>query len=351
MIRSLCSFALLAAACGPTPATTASATDDPSTSAGTSVSEGTGGEPTTAGGTTDPTTSTTSEPGTDGATTVGTTTAATTSGTTADGGTAVAETTAAETTVAETTAAETTAAETTVAETTAAETTAAETTAAETTAAETTGGIVCEDPDPEPVLAEWSFTFPDGEPHESVSAECTVTTFAEVGPDVVLTLACALDGELIVEFKYTRAPDAPPPLTKGAKLTLEYREEPIFWINRWFSISGAGFPSMNFGGISADHLAPPGTTTESFFATGLDVIGGVCSPIDGDQCGPEERLALDVAFGVESRVLDGQFRSFFDLPGYVSLWVQTARRPVEPVQCDDVPPAWFQLLMTSEFGP
>lgn len=311
MIRSLCSFALLAAACGPTPAATASATDDPSTAAGTTMSEGTGSKPTTGGGTTDPTTSTTSEPGTDGATTVGTTTAATTSGTTTDGGTTVDE----------------------------------------TTAAETAGGIVCEDPDPEPVLAEWSFTFPNGEPHESVSAECTVTTFAEVGPDVVLTLACALDGELIVEFKYTRAPDAPPPLTKGAKLTLEYREEPIFWINRWFSISGAGFPSMKFGGISADHLAPPGTTTQSFFSTGLDVQGGVCSPIDGDLCGPEERLALDVAFGVESRVLDGQFRSFFDLPGYVSLWVHTARRPVEPVQCDDVPPAWFQLLMTSEFGP
>ena len=147
------------------------------------------------------------------------------------------------------------------------------------------------------------------------------------------------------------APDAPPPLPKGAKLTLEYREEPIFWVNRWFSISGAGFPSMNFGGISADHLAPPGTTTDSFFSVGLDVQGGVCAPIDDDLCGPEERLALEVAFGVESRVLDGQFRSFFDLPGYVSLWVQTARRPVEPVQCDDVPPAWFQLLMTSEFGP
>ena len=310
MIRSLCSFALLAAACGPTPATTASATDDPSMSAGTTMSEGTGENSTTGGGTTNPTTSTTSEPGTDGATTVGTTTAATTSGTTS--GT---------------------------------------TTVDETTAAETTGGIVCEDPDPEPVLAEWSFTFPNGVPHESVSTECTVTTFAEVGPDVVLTLACELDGELVVEFKYTRAPDAPPPLPKGAKLTLEYREEPIFWINRWFSISGAGFPSMNFGGISADHLAPPGTTTDSFFSVGLDVQGGVCAPTDDDLCGPEERLALEVAFGLESRVLDGQFRSFFDLPGHVSLWVQTARRPVEPVQCDDVPPAWFQLLMTSEFGP
>jgi len=311
MIRSLGSFALLAAACGPTPATTASATDDPSTSAGTIVSEGTGGNSTTGGGTTDPTTSTTGEPATDGATTGGTTSAATTSGTTSAGGTTVDE----------------------------------------TTSAETTGGLACEAPDPEPVLAQWAFTFPNGEPHESVSAECTVTTFEEVGQDVALTLACALNGELLVEFKYTRAPDAPPPLPKGAKLTLEYREETIFWINRWFSISGAGFPSMKFGGISADHLAPPGTTTQSFFFTGLDVLEGVCSPIDGDLCGPEERLMLDVAFGVESRVLDGQFRSFFNLPGYVSLWVQTARRPVEPVQCDDVPPAWFQLLMTSEIGP
>ena len=64
------------------------------------------------------------------------------------------------------------------------------------------------------------------------------------------------------------------------------------------------------------------------------------------------RLALDAmwSFG-QALVFDGQRGSLVDLGGTVGVWVGQATRPSDPAMCDDVPPAWFEVVMTGSFGP
>jgi hypothetical protein len=50
-------------------------------------------------------------------------------------------------------------------------------------------------------------------------------------------------------------------------------------------------------------------------------------------------------------VFDGQTGSLTDLAGTIWAHVASARRPDERVQCDDVPPAWFSVVMAGSFGP
>lgn len=303
MLRPLRLSLLLAAACGPTLPGTTDATDStgdaPSTGDGT-LSAGTGStgvDPTT--GASDPTTSaTTGEPGTTTTTTTGTT-------------------------------------------------------GPDTTGTGTTGGDACGAIDDEEVQAQWSLEFPGGGVQQSLSADCTVEKLDEPAPgSATIALACEADVELAAVLTYTRTPVQPPPLAVGEQIRLEYREDQIFWTNRWFSIRAADTPTqMKFGGISGSAIEPLGATVEEFFFTPLAVVEGACEPSGDGVCGPEERLGLAVPFGSPSPVFDGQFRQVVNLPGHYDVWLATARRPTSPDACDDVPPAWFEALLFFEVSP
>ena len=218
---------------------------------------------------------------------------------------------------------------------------------------DSTGGLVCDGPDREQVQATWAITFPGGVKPASVSTICTVATAKEQPPQWLIGLDCQLDGQVKpVDLTMTRTPSWTPPLSLGEKLDLEYRAELIFWTNEWFSLQSPDSTSLRIGGVSADHLIPVGTTAEEFYGTPISVVEGLCAPGGDDLCGPVERLALAVMWGIETvDVFDGQFGWVVNLPGSYSIWVETATRPVEPQQCDDVPPAWFQAMMQQDIGP
>ncbi|MFY0534047.1 hypothetical protein [Nannocystis pusilla] len=303
-MRSFCLVSLslaLAAGCGPSPGTTSGTTSNDSTG---SPGESSGSHDPTTGMSDGTSTSTTDSPG------VPTTGPATTTSTTT--------------------------------------TTAAETSTSTTDA--TTGEAVCGAPDS--VVAQWSLEFP-GERPESVSAPCTVATATESPPEWFIAFDCTIDGAAQeVQLAFTRAPFPGKVFFTGQEVQLEYRSEQPFWLNQWFSVRTDFDPTrMIFGGVSADRLVPDGVPAEEFYSTPIEVVDGLCEPGDA-QCGLSERLALTVTWlEVTMEVFDSQHGSLDNLPGSYRVWLENAERAVEPVTCDDVPPAWFQALMEMHIGP
>lgn len=213
---------------------------------------------------------------------------------------------------------------------------------------ETTGGPACGEPDPEPVAAAWSIAFPGDKPLVLWS-KCTVAMMTEQPPQWSIQLDCQGDP---IDIKVTRAPTATPPLFIGHEVELEFHSEQVFWSNEWFSIQYPDSSELLVGGVSADRLVPDGTTAEEFFGTAIAVEEGLCAPGGDDPCGPVERLALVLTwFGEAVHVFDAQWGWAVNLPGSYSIWVETARRPVAPQQCEDLPPAWFQVMMQADIGP
>ncbi len=224
-----------------------------------------------------------------------------------------------------------------------------------TSTGETMDDPACEEPEGG-VMAEWSILVDGGPAPESLVAPCTVITSDLMQPVWLLALECTGNGEMMtVEFEITRAPGGGKNLFPGNQVMLAYRSEQIFWTNRWFSIRPETEPeAVAVSGISADKPIPEGTTAEEFFGlTKLAVIDGACDPIDGGgACEPTIRMALDVAWSTEqSVVFDGHFDALFDFKGDLAVWVARATRPADPQACDDVPPAWFEVVTSQVFGP
>ncbi|MBK7825664.1 hypothetical protein [Nannocystis sp.] len=218
----------------------------------------------------------------------------------------------------------------------------------------TTGDSACGEPDAPAVMALWDIHVNDGPPPGTISAPCTVTASDVAGPQWTLGLDCTIDGQTAaVDLLITRAPESGPTLAVGDMRVLEYRAEQIFWTNEWFSIHPEGNPFLvALAGIKADHVAPPGMTAKDFFGVAIAVVDGLCAPIDLGPCGPTIRLALDMTWSAGNKLLfDGQSGGLVDLGGTVGVWVAKATRPNDRAACDDIPPAWFEVVMAGSFGP
>lgn len=218
----------------------------------------------------------------------------------------------------------------------------------------TTGDPACGEPDADEVVALWDISVNGGPPPETVSAPCIVTASDVAGPQWTLGLDCTIDGQAAaVELLITRTPESGPTVSVGTMWVLEYRAEQIFWTNEWFAIHVDGNTLLvAAAGIKADDVAPPGTTAEDFFGVAIHVVDGLCAPIDRGPCGPTIRLALDMTWSAANKLLfDGQQGALIDLGSDVGVWVAAATRPSDRAACDDVPPAWFEVVMAGNFGP
>ncbi len=333
-------YLALLMACGPASGTSESETSaDGSTSSGTSSSSASGQVPTTAA---DETTTVPGTTSTSTSTSTGTSMTASETSTTTSGSDATSEMTSTTTPGSDATSEMTS-------------TGPGMDSDPSTSTGETMGDPACEEPEGG-VMAEWSILVDGGPAPESLVAPCTVITSDLMQPVWLLALECTGNGEMMtVEFEITRAPGGGKNLFPGNQVMLAYRSEQIFWTNRWFSIRPETEPeAVAVSGISADKPIPEGTTAEEFFGlTKLAVIDGACDPIDGGgACEPTIRMALDVAWSTEqSVVFDGHFDALFDFKGDLAVWVARATRPADPQACDDVPPAWFEVVTSQVFGP
>lgn len=217
-----------------------------------------------------------------------------------------------------------------------------------------TDGPLCGEPDAEEVVAGWKLTVDGGPPPESVSAPCAVTSSDVKGKQWDLGLDCTIDGQQrTVELSISRTPESGAALFVGDQRALEYRRQDPFWENEWFAIHPEGNSFLvAVAGIKADHVVPDGMTAQEFFGVDIEVVDGLCEPVFGNPCGPISRLALDMTWSAGNRLIfDGQQGNLTDLGGTVQVWVAHATRPLDDSICDDLPPAWFNVVMTGSFGP
>lgn len=308
LARALAACSAVALACGPTPGTTTDASTGAATTAADSTSTAATAPTTTQAGTTGPDT---------GATTTGATTTGATTSTDTDAGSETSS-------------------------------------SAGSSGDATTGAASCEEPDDPAVEAAWTLTVDGGLAPEAVLAPCVVVTSEVQDTQWLLALDCEIDGGTkAVELVITRAPAMGPTLAVGDERVLDYRRTSPFWSNEWFAIHPADNPFItNVSGIQAEALAPPDTTAVEFFGVDIAVIDDLCAPIDTGPCGPSIRLALEMKWSAATDlVFDGQTGSLTDFGGTISSHVAIARRPDDGVQCDDLPPAWFSVVMAGNFGP
>lgn len=131
------------------------------------------------------------------------------------------------------------------------------------------------------------------------------------------------------------------PLWEGETVEFRYVTDPIFWVNRWFTIRWTG-GDMIVGGLDGSQAAP--ARPADFFAPlTITPLGGYCPHAPGD-CYNLERQALYVeyAWGDSALVFDSTI-------GYVGEWGDYTIMVDEAVgyhdvRCTDIPGGWYTAI-------
>lgn len=143
-----------------------------------------------------------------------------------------------------------------------------------------------------------------------------------------------LDGEPFLMFPYPPEED----------LLLRYARTYTWPLSEWFALSAGGGWLVAAGAEAWTH-APEGS--EGWYdPLGIGVVAGIC-PVEPTDCGPHERLALDVemAGGVHGIVLDGTRGTAGSLHGPTAFVnVESAWRYLD-LRCDGPPSTWYDFAL------
>lgn len=188
-------------------------------------------------------------------------------------------------------------------------------------------------------------------PDQDISAVCTVLARGGDPSTSVVELDC--EGSAVTVTMSNEPLQLAPFVGVGDSVRLEYVTDPIFWVNRWLALftTGGLTDRLLVAGISGSTLDPPGTTLDAFLDDGsggpvLDQLEDVCEPTPSD-CGQEQRtgLLLTLSDGATLRVVDGN-ADLLDLLAYgYGLVVHTAEHNLRPILCEDLPSAWYEVLL------
>ncbi|MBI5488160.1 MAG: hypothetical protein HY905_12575 [Deltaproteobacteria bacterium] len=186
----------------------------------------------------------------------------------------------------------------------------------------------------------------DGSTFEAVDVETpcrmSIVIGGPPGHDVV-ELVCGTGARMTTyTVDFYANPPVSPTYWDGAEVTLRYVADPVWWIDRWFTVRD---PSGNllFGGTNASRLVPPGEDPAAWYAP-LDVriVGGLC-PANDSGCGLQERQALDVGYAEGRELIFDGYQAYVGGLATASFHVGTATHHVE-MTCDDVPDDWYMLV-------
>jgi len=162
------------------------------------------------------------------------------------------------------------------------------------------------------------------------------------GHDVV-ELECGTGGEMTTyTFDFFANPRVYLSFWDGAEVTLRLVVDPVWWVDRWFTVRGrAG--NLLFAGVSASHIAPSGEDPVDWYAPlGVRPVGGLC-PTETGTCGPEERQALEVTYGGESGLVFDGYTGYVGSMITADVHVGAATNYLE-MRCDDVPDSWYTAV-------
>lgn len=211
------------------------------------------------------------------------------------------------------------------------------------------GTELCQEPHPPPYGPEvaWEVDGSSWPEHTEIFVNCTVNsiTSEEAGHTVLVLMCMGPSGETERHWiDLWATPYLSMPLWEGAEVRFNYYADPIFWINRWFSLTWDSH-DLVMGGIDADSPMPP--IRMSFFGSvSIRAEGGYCA-WEPDDCYDLERQALRISYPYVEDTL-----AFDSTTGFVGEWASFEYSVSEAVayhnvRCTDVPPGWYTGLIVA----
>ena len=209
------------------------------------------------------------------------------------------------------------------------------------------GPGVCPDPSPEPHGPEvyWAIDGSEWPDWIDEDEHCHVDAVGsgEDGTWIARMSCYTVSGELHHHtLEVYLGPYGWLPLWEGETVELRYKTDPIFWVNRWFTIRWTD-GEMIVGGIDGSAAAPE-RLADFFHPLTITPVGGYC-PHAPDDCYDLERQALYVeyAWGDSALVFDSTI-------GYVGEWGDYTIMVDEAVgyhdvRCTDIPGGWYTAIM------
>lgn len=171
---------------------------------------------------------------------------------------------------------------------------------------------------------------------------CTIAEFVDDGTTMTMTLEC--DEQELSQHTVVvpHNPITPLNIGQGSAIRLTYRTDPIFWINRWFSIRAMDGRFI-IGGVLGSELLPaadPDLFAPVEVTLAEDVCGIDCAAIP---CTHSQREAIDLALdGDDVRVYDGNSGTVGPTTQYTFVVGEAATG--DDSLCDDMPPSWYAIV-------
>jgi hypothetical protein len=205
----------------------------------------------------------------------------------------------------------------------------------------------CPEPDPPPdgPLPYWDLDGSIWPFADDVHLSCRVEAVSEEDEgSYVVEMSCAVPGGLEGHTLHMQAhPRMWLFLETGARVRLHYVADPIWWVNRWFSLRYDG-GGLIAAGVDAEYLYPDGDPAW-YDPLRVSLVEGLCPPGD-DWCGSIERQGLAVTLGDTGTILYDRSYATIGLLETVQLYVGETHSYVE-MMCDDVPMTWVSALFVA----
>ena len=205
----------------------------------------------------------------------------------------------------------------------------------------------CPSPEPYPDGPVVSFVI-DGTTYpgwEGLDLNCTVESVISEGEGSnIITLMCPSSTGIVERHQidiYTW-PATWIPIWDGMEVRFQYMADPVWWVNRWFTLSYPGSEWTILGGFDGDYPNPPIYGTY-FPPLWLSTAPTDCPLVPGE-CFDTRRMAVRIMYNDVSYDVYDSTTAWIGPWGDYSVIVDAAEEHVN-FRCTDVPGSWYTGLL------
>jgi len=182
---------------------------------------------------------------------------------------------------------------------------------------------------------------------EGMERECVVEWSISEPEWIEIGMGCPVDDDLIAVYVINiyAMPGVYAYIPDGTEVVFSYMIDNPWWLNRWFAIRYPG-GNLFMAAVDATDLAPYGRDPYAWYSPlGVSLATGYC-PWTHEDCGDEERVALQVSFeGMSDFVFDGN-ETMIGMWGLYHVIVDMAV-VYNNVMCEDFYDSWIRALFVS----
>jgi hypothetical protein len=178
-----------------------------------------------------------------------------------------------------------------------------------------------------------------------IDTPCIVMDVFTDGSMSLIHMMCGTGGFMEEHFiEIDSNPPVWPSLYPGMEVQFRYISEPVWWVNRWFTISDVG-GQLRLAGVDAEWISPWAYPAEEWYwPLGVDVMYGLCG-VEEDWCGIYERQGLFVNWYDDGGIVYDGYADWVGWWGSVFAHVSYARTYHE-MWCEDMAGQFYSALFS-----